>query len=999
MVNVIPHSEVVVRYTTSGGAVALPSYYGVLTAPLKDLHKFHRRVEDYSWNISTLGLSTETQDFYTPESSESRLLNSSDEFVYYTSLDGSKSGSYPYPELNSTYFTPDAGTVLFAFDNILYKHSQQASLAGKKLFYYADEDYQFNKLMVADAVSVDTDTGDNTELVAAEVAAQSFALAGGSYKLGTAFIIYEDSTNKRAIFAVPVTEVSGINILAASESKYKLNGDAVIPSSCQLSVSVNESGVITVGGVETDNLPSSSGVKLAYIATADVVTLVDFDSIADQKWAYLGFGASTDYEFLKNAYADEVTSAKQNVWDSNKCLANVTISEVSNTLNFSSMEGVIKGSISKFDYDSDDFGFSLYALGYRELSSDYILDRTDEIGTVASSAITYTNVKNAIKASDNVLFAKVHVEYNADLTSEAYLNKVYRTDLLESSLPFDLGKTHPENPLGFAKYITDLFSGSQKYYVCIAESKQKAFETIEKHRNLVFVANVWDDFGTSYNEGSWLTNRQTNKSDYRLLFTWKAFSNKIFKMGTDLAWNSSTITISSGSDFGSVTDSPITAGVEAGDAIQIEFADGSWIDDTILSVSSNSINFAKNLSLEGYDLDTYSWVSNVKSSGTDIGALTPFHGDRYLFGYKGTNAITVADHTSNTITVTSNLNTDVKSGDYIFITGSTANNGFYKVLTDATSDTHSEIALDTTFKSLVDSTADGTIYYVAAGETWALGQASHTASRLFQYSSLTDWALSGNSNNDAVLVEDTEISYKYTTSTGLWTVMEASFNFRVYDSLTASEVSAAEVTNQTDTEPDLVKVFNKSIKWANSYISNKWFVPVILGQKIVLPEQKPLSNVGLDSGNFDDVFGAYEYYSEDELDALVGAGYFIYAIEPGTNVFALREATCGLKTGDVFRGNLNAVTPVVTFASSVYKLTKAYLGQYNITEETKDMVKLAAQSLCNSYTSKPVAYLGTRLANCVIDKVEEITDGIKITYKVTPQRSLNVIQNEVIVTE
>jgi hypothetical protein len=197
----------------------------------------------------------------------------------------------------------------------------------------------------------------------------------------------------------------------------------------------------------------------------------------------------------------------------------------------------------------------------------------------------------------------------------------------------------------------------------------------------------------------------------------------------------------------------------------------------------------------------------------------------------------------------------------------------------------------------------------------------------------------------------------------------------------------------------LVKIYNKSIKWESSFISNKWFVPVVLGQKIALPEQKPLSNVGLDSGSFDDVFGAYEYFSEDELDALVAAGYFMYAIEPGTSVFCLREATCGLKTGDTFRGNLNAVTPVVTFASSVYKLTKAYLGQYNITEQTKEMVKLACQALCGSYTSKPIPYLGTRLANCIVDNISEITDGIKITYKVTPQRSLNVIQNEVIVTE
>ncbi len=151
---------------------------------------------------------------------------------------------------------------------------------------------------------------------------------------------------------------------------------------------------------------------------------------------------------------------------------------------------------------------------------------------------------------------------------------------------------------------------------------------------------------------------------------------------------------------------------------------------------------------------------------------------------------------------------------------------------------------------------------------------------------------------------------------------------------------------------------------------------------------------------FTGVTGAFEFFADGEdLDLLVGAGYFIYDKQPETDIYCIRECTTGMKTGDNIRGNLNAVTPVVTFASAVYVLTDRYLARYNITQDTIDMIKLAVQALTKSYVGNALPNLGAKLKQCVVTRIEELDDGIKIYYGAKPQRSLNFIDNDIEVSK
>lgn len=903
MVNVIPHTEVAIRYTSTGGNIPLSPYFGCIAGEFKSVHKFFKREDDYDWVPDQNDLATKTQDFYVPESTETRLMTSIGSPVYYNSKLSSVTEHFPYPSLSTSYWTPDTASVMFAYDDIIWQHP---SSAFSKAWLYTGTDYRYDKMIMVNSTGIQSTRVVNNDLGSYSAPTP---VAQASYETGTAFIVYYNSTSgKKAVFAVPRATgnvQTGVNLLAGST--YKVFSEVVFDSGDRLPVNIAADGTISIdafGGTNPIVIGASGNkyVFLTYVVPADVSAItVDFPSTAVSKYLFMKKSGETVIpSILNNLYADETETPRLNSWLSAQ--GNAIIAQVSTVTKtgsnyaiykFSSPTPVITacGPYIKVD-TSAVVAFDVEEALYTDSATNELINKIP--ASMLEGYVLYSDF--SALAPTSMVLAKVHVEYNADFTSSAYLNRVFSSRDFDS-LPFTFGNAHPENPLGFAKFITELYNGGREYYICIAESKTKAFTTMEKYRDILFIGNVWNEFGQDYNEYSWMTARKA-KSDYRLVITWKKFNSVEYRVGTDATWEEDA-SMTSGNSVIDGTDY-IASGIESGDIVEIDLGTSTY-RDTVDSITDTQITTTNPITLEGYA--DYTWLEAVNV------VHSAYAGDTY---------------------------TGLRWLD--------SDDGIIKVW-------------------------DGTAF-VATGE-----------------------ALDANT---AVLCLSNNIAYSMPST--VTAVVATMVRYRVYKQLTSSEVANAEVTNQSVSDPEMVKVYNKAIKWGSSYISNAWFVPAILGEKIAFPEHKPLSRIGLDSGTYTDVLGSYEFFTEDELDLLVGAGYFMYAKDPGTSVYCIREVTCGSKTNDPARRNLNAVTPVLTFAFSIYSTTKNYLARFNITEDTKELIKLAVQSVCQSYTGNVVQYLGTRLAKCSVTQIEEISDGIKITYSAVPQRSLNVIQNEIVVS-
>ena len=90
---------------------------------------------------------------------------------------------------------------------------------------------------------------------------------------------------------------------------------------------------------------------------------------------------------------------------------------------------------------------------------------------------------------------------------------------------------------------------------------------------------------------------------------------------------------------------------------------------------------------------------------------SPTDGDRYVATAVAT-AVTDADHTNGWFKVGSDVTGEIIIGDYIEISGSTANDGTYRVILTAFAGGKTQIDVA---ESLVDSTGDGNVNHTETG--------------------------------------------------------------------------------------------------------------------------------------------------------------------------------------------------------------------------------------------------------------------------------------------
>lgn len=937
MVTFIPHGELTIYYQTAGGLAVLPQFGGAITGPLKNVRHFYRKA-----NLS---------DFYTPDAANTKILDSSSDPVFYNVLNPSASGSYAYPNLSTTYFKIDTDTVKFAFDQIIWK-VKDATIP-LKLFPYFTSGYTSslaaNKLMAF--------TASGTALAANGTVALPVTATTG------AAVTYPGSVNIHvgtdAMFGVPQSGYPGIGPVTPTVTPtppsftvggtytgtaplnyvVEIDGTIGTPNTFKWS---NDGGstweadtvAITAGAISLENgitvtfgatTGYTSGDKWAFTAYTCYVDLLSDQSTflmagsaiptaggrtlfigwetdgslsmwnaasltgidARINWgttpaaAALGFETSTLNggsafiyvrdttaaidavpELLKSMYGQAGNYLNQVYVDGvNKHIigqaatsfstgttpsALITMSTAVNLRNIL----VVDASTSYPGVHFDGFYYTSPTVTYKmDLEPVLPVSETSvqDTAIIAVGATVHPNTDTAedtpsssSNGDDEIAIAYAHVAYLADWKTQIEGNPDANKMVISTNTTFSFaqsaaypwGLPHPDNPLGFAyKIMNDFLPESSRYYLVVGESKDKAFNTLSKYRNILFVGNVWEEYGQGgLDEDIWLTAREA-KFDYRLLFTWVEFSDKAYRMGTEDGYNTNLVTVT--------------------------------LDDTLITKNGADPDF------------------------TTLG-VEP--GDTVILAQAGVEIIS---------TVVTNV-------------------------------------FDTTIRVL---------------DTLATALFSGTSCQI-----------------------------------------------KIYKQYTSTEVKENYIAAQSSSNPGLVKQFNRYVKWGSHFISNRWFVPAILAQKLAYPEHQPLTNIVLNSSSFGEVYGDYDYFDEDDLDALIGAGYFMYTADPNGDLpYCIREVTCGMSTGDIYRGNLNAVTPVRTYAASLFAEITRHLGKYNIVGDAIEKIKLSVSAIGKRYTTSPVANLGAKLKKAILLSITEEADGVLIDFEALPQKSLNVIRGRLFV--
>jgi hypothetical protein len=936
MVTFIPHGELTIYYQTAGGLAILPQFGGAITGPLKNVRHFYRKA-----NLS---------DFYTPDAAHTKVLNSSSDPVYYNVLNPSAAGSYAYPNLNTSYFGINTDSVRFAFDQIAWKVKD--ATVPLILFPYFSAGYSSsmsaNILMAFTAAS---SMAEATGTAAAPVSVNSGAALAypGSVNIhvGTSNIFGVPLSTAALAGIGPVTPSTGNTGIVTTGGT--LTSALTAPVSYTLTVVTDGmtdpntfSWVSSDGGASVSPVNMAAGTPITLNNGVTVTFAAQTGHTAGATWEFTAYTCYVDLfanqaTYLMSGTALPTTSGETlyvgweadgslTVWNGAAVVAvavraNWGVTPAAAALGFESKstayiyvrDTTAIGDAAPSLLESFYTGEYLNKLFVDGSSNKHILGQavtSFSTGTTPSAVITMStavNIRNILVADSGATYSGVHYDgffyanaalaYKMDLVSVlpvsiasiqdtaiislattihpntdtaedvpssstnsddvlaiAYVHTAYlanwKTNIagnpdanklvvstnttfgFAQSAEYPWGLPHPDNPLGFAyRIMNDFLPEESRYYLVVGESKDKAFNTLSKYRNILFIGNVWEEFGQGgLDEDIWLAARE-GKYDYRMVFTWVEFADKAYRLGSESGYNTNLVAVT--------------------------------LDDTLITKNGADPDF------------------------TTLGVVP---GDTVVLAQAGVEIM-------NTV-VTNVFATTIRVMDVL----------------------------------------------------------------------------------DTALFSGTACQIK------------------IYKQHTSSEVKENYVLAQSSTNPGLVKQFNRYVKWGSHFISNRWFVPAILSQKLSYPEHQPLTNITLNSSNFSEVYGDYDYFNEDDLDALVGAGYFIYTADPNGDLpYCIREVTCGIVTGDIYRGNLNAVTPVRTYAASLFVEISRHLGKYNVVGDAVERIKLAVTAIGLKYTTSPVANLGAKLKKATVLSITEANDGVDIDFEALPQKSLNVIRGRLFV--
>ena len=165
--------------------------------------------------------------------------------------------------------------------------------------------------------------------------------------------------------------------------------------------------------------------------------------------------------------------------------------------------------------------------------------------------------------------------------------------------------------------------------------------------------------------------------------------------------------------------------------------------------------------------------------------------------------------------------------------------------------------------------------------------------------------------------------------------------------------------------------------------------------------QQPLTYIVVDGYGFGRVNGTTGRFSRDQFTQLVAAGYYTLTSTLGAKPepYCLRDVTCGIARGTSLNGTFSKLRPVIIYAKDIYYVTKQFLGRYNVVDDVILNIQLRLEALRKRYTTKPIRFLGTRLAKATPAKLTKIPNGLRIDYAVSPQDPLITINNYITVTD
>lgn len=235
---------------------------------------------------------------------------------------------------------------------------------------------------------------------------------------------------------------------------------------------------------------------------------------------------------------------------------------------------------------------------------------------------------------DSVFCCDVHVEYKAVFVpgsaGNTYANRVYVSNASESQFPiadgnYKWGLPHPDNPVGFAASITRtlLATDANYFFVVLADDKAKAFDLAAAEiPRILFIANVWDEFGQGgLSEDGYLATLETTQGKYPALFTWMNMNPIIDKRGTEDAPNaypgSATVSDYYLYKHGSDVNFTASPAVEAGDIVELTYADDSTQLAIVTGVEASRIRLSKRLSGTASDINFYIYKRMTSAAAKD----------------------------------------------------------------------------------------------------------------------------------------------------------------------------------------------------------------------------------------------------------------------------------------------------------------------------------------------------------------------------------------------
>ncbi len=235
-------------------------------------------------------------------------------------------------------------------------------------------------------------------------------------------------------------------------------------------------------------------------------------------------------------------------------------------------------------------------------------------------------------------------------------------------------------------------------------------------------------------------------------------------------------------------------------------------------------------------------------------------------------------------------------------------------------------------------------------------------------------------------------------------------DIKVYRELTISEQAQRMKDIQSSDNSYLTKTLMEEVDYSFDHAQTgeeqliqlgREFGPIFpFALKISSPPHQPLSFIEFSGFGFGDVAKSSGYFSMNDFAKLVGAGYLVLTNTLGSAPYIIRDVTCGIMPAGIeIEGILSKISPVLHYAKDIWSATRPFIGRYNVTDDVTQAVAIKLAALREYYVTTNYKYLGTLLREASPAELEEVPNGLKISYTVRPQDVLVAIDNYITVVD